>query len=177
MFRALRRLILAGLAAVIVPCASAQCLPAACSLTLTLQSDASGIVLGGSGTSSASMSFGTMQAFSGSVPSGVTKSVGSSNWKISTPFDVKVTCENLTTLLPCTLVMSASYTLTAQLQSSDSTNTWQVGSSTLSSSSASTLTASGTYSQATAYSFALTIPFVEPSGTISNSINFVATAN
>src|SRR6266849_10633251 len=70
---------------------------------------------GGSGTNSASMSFGSMQAFGGTVPSGVTKTTTGSSWTISTPFDVKVTCTNLT--LPCNLAISTSYVLTAQLQS------------------------------------------------------------
>src|SRR5437870_2420371 len=177
MLRATKWVMLAGLAVLVIPHASGQCLPAACSLTLTLQSDASGMVLGGSGTNSASMSFGSAQAFGGSVPSGVSKTVGATNWKISTPFDIKVTCINLITLLPCTLLMSQSYTLTAQLQSADAVDTWQVGGFTLSNASASTLTASGTYGQATAYTFALTIPFTKAAGVISNGVNFVAIAN
>lgn len=176
MFRAKRWALLVGLVMMYVSHASGQCLPVSCALTLTLQSDASGIVLGGSGTNAASMSFGSMQAFAGNAPSGVTKTVGSTSWKISTPFDVKVTCTNLVGLVPCTLLMSATYTLTAQLQSSDATNTWQVGGFTLST-TATTLTSSGTYSQATAYTFALTIPFSESPGAINNTINFVATAN
>lgn len=176
MFRATRWALLVGLVLMYASQAIGQCLPVSCALTLTLQSDASGIVLGGSGTNAANMSFGSMQAFAGSVPSGVTKTVGSSNWKISTPFDVKVTCTNLVGLVPCTILMSATYTLTAQLQSSDTTNTWQVGGFTLSTTAA-TLTSSGTYSQATAYTFALTIPFSELPGAINNTINFVAIAN
>jgi len=177
MLRATKWVMALCLAVLVIPHASGQCLPAACSLTLTLQSDASGMVLGGSGTNSASMSFGSAQAFGGSVPSGVSKTVGATNWKISTPFDVKVTCINLITLLPCTLLMSQSYTLTAQLQSADAVDTWQVGGFTLSSASASTLTASGTYGQATAYTFALTIPFTKAAGVISNGVNFIAIAN
>src|SRR5579871_4700291 len=156
------------------PQAKAQCLPAVCGITIALQSDASGLALGGSGTAAATMSFGTMQAFGGGVPSGVTKSLTSTTWTISTPFDVKVTCTNLLTLLPCTLLVTPTFTLTAQLQSSDSTNTWKISGSTLSSASATTLTSSGTYAATTAYTFGLTIPFTETAGIISNTINFVA---
>jgi hypothetical protein len=123
------------------------------------------------------MSFGSMQAFGGPAPSGVTKTTAGSSWTISTPFDVKVTCTNLLTLLPCNLAISTSYVLTAQLQSADATNTWKVGGLTLTNVGASVLTSSATYGQATAYTFALTVPFTEPSGTISNQINFVAIAN
>jgi hypothetical protein len=167
----------AALALLAAPRASSQCLPILCALTLTLQSDASGLTLGGSGTNSTTMSFGSMRAFGGTVPSGVTKTVGTTTWMISTPFDVKVTCSNLLTLLPCTLLLSPTYSLTAQLQSADATNTWKIGGSTLSSSSASTLTNNGTYGAVTAYTFALTIPFSEASGAISNHINFLSVAN
>jgi hypothetical protein len=154
-----------------------QCIPTLCSLTISIQSDAAGIMLGGSGTSAASMSFGTMQAYGGTTPSGVTKSVGTTNWTISTPFDIKVTCTNLLNFLPCTIVLTPTYNLTAQLQTSDSVNTWKIGGSALSSSSAVTITSGGTYGSVVAYSFALTIPFSEASGTISNTVNFTAISN
>ena len=177
MHRTARLKVLAGSILTLSSWVGAQCLPAACTLTLALQSDASGVTLGGSGTQAASMSFSTIQAFGGSTPAGVTKVVGTTNWTISTPFDVKVTCTNLLNLLPCTLVLSSSYTLTAQLQTIDPVNTWKIGSSTLSSAIASTLTSGGTYGQVASYTFALTIPFVEPPGPISNQVNFVAISN
>lgn len=170
-----RWIILMGFVSLVISRASGQCLPLVCSLTLTLQSDASGIALGGSGTNSASLSFGSLQAFSGNPPAGVSKTIGSTNWTISTPFDVKVNCQNL--LLSCSLVISQSYTLTAQLQVADTVNTWRVGGVALNSTAASTLTSTGAYRQATAYVFALTIPFAEPSGTISNTVNLVAISN
>lgn len=140
----------------------------ASSVSLTLQTDASGLALGNSGTSAVTAAFGTMSAYGGSVPAGVTRTVnGTTNWKVSTPFDVVVQVANQT---------SSNYTLTAQLQTADATNTWQIGSSTITSASASTLTAAGTYGT-TAYTFNLTIPFSEGAVAISNTINFVATAN
>lgn len=166
-----------GLAMLVASHASGQCLPNVCSVTLVLQSDANGITLGGSGTNSASISFGSLQAFGSSLPSGVSRTVGGTNWTLSTPFDVKVTCINFTTLLPCNLVMSQGYTLTAQLQSADTINIWRLSGISLTNASATTLTSSGTYSQAAAYTFALTIPFTESAGTINNTINLVATAN
>jgi hypothetical protein len=140
----------------------------ASSVSLTLQTDASGLSLGNSGTSAVTAAFGTMSAYGGSVPTGVTRTVnGTTNWKVSTPFDVVVQVANQT---------SSNYTLTAQLQSSDSTNTWQIGSTTVTSASAATLTSTGTYGT-TAFTLNLTIPFSESAGAISNTINFVATAN
>src|SRR5580692_6958299 len=113
------------------PHGSAQCLPAVCQLTIFLQSDASGISLGGSGTSAATMSFGSLTAFGGTPPAGVTRSTTSTTWKLSTPFDINVTCSNLLTLLPCTLLITPTFSLTAQLMSSDAIDTWQIGNTTL----------------------------------------------
>lgn len=140
----------------------------ASSVELVLQTDASGLALTNSGTSSVTAAFGTMSAYGGSVPAGVTRTVnGTTNWKISTPFDVVIQVANQT---------SSNYTLTAQLQSSDSTNTWEIGATAVTSASAATLTSTGSYGN-TAFTFSLTIPFSESATTISNTINFVATAN
>jgi hypothetical protein len=137
------------------------------SISMTFVTDGAGITLGNSGTSAATIAFGTVQAYGGTVPSGVTKTVNApTNWSLSTPFDVEVDLANQT---------SSNYTLTAALQSSDATNTWQLGSSTLSTTPA-TLTATGAYGSA-AYTLTLTIPFSAAGGAISNTINFTATAN
>ena len=177
MCRIIRCAVLLSLTFVFAPHAFAQCLPAVCGLTVSIRTNASGISLGGSGTNSASMSFGSVSAFGGSVPAGVTKNTTATDWTISTPFDIRVDCTNLLTLLSCTLITTPTYTLTAQLQSADATDTWKIGSLTLSNVSASTLTAAGTYGQFTAYTFALTIPFTKSPGMISNTINFVAISN
>jgi hypothetical protein len=140
----------------------------ASSVQFLLQTDASGLTLTGSGTSAVTAAFGTMSAYGGTVPTGVTRTVnGTTNWTVSTPFDVVVQVANQT---------SSNYTLTAQLASSDSTNTWKVNSTTVTSASAATLTSTGTYGT-TVYTFGLTIPFSEAATTISNTLNFVATAN
>ena len=177
MLRTFPCIVLASLVLMLAPHAGAQCLPAVCSVTITFRSDASGISLSGSGSNAAGMSFGTASAFGGTVPSGVTKITGATNWTLSTPFDVEVDCTNLLTLLPCTLLLTPTFTLTAQLQSADATDTWKLNSQTLTNSGATTLTAAGTYGQNVAYTFALTIPFSKPAGSISNMINFVAISN
>jgi hypothetical protein len=138
------------------------------SMSITFSSDASGITLGGSGTSAVTIAFGSVQAYGGSVPMGVTKTVNApTNWSLSTPFDVTVEVANLT---------SSNYTLSAQLQTSDATNTWKLGTTTITSASAATLTSTGAYGLTT-YTLNLTIPFSEAAGSISNTLNFVATAN
>ncbi len=169
--------LLFALTLVVMPGARSQCIPIVCSLTFQLQSNASGIALGASGSNYATAAFGTIQAYGGATPLGVTKTMSASSMTISTPFNVYVTCYNLLSLIPCTLLVSPGYVLTAQLQSTDMVNAWKIGSSILSSASATTLTSSGVYASATAYTLGLTIPFSERAGTVSNSINFVAIAN
>lgn len=142
----------------------------AASLTLTFSSDPSGIALGGNGTSAATISFGTVQAYGGTVPARVTKAVnGTTNWTLSTPIDVKVTKTGLGT--------SANYMMTAQLKSSALTYTWKLGSATLTSAAPSTITLAGTYGSATAYTFSLTIPFSTAAGSVSNTLDIIVTAN
>jgi hypothetical protein len=70
---------------------------------------------------------------------------------------------------------SSNYTLTAALQTTDATNTWQLGATTITTTPA-TLTATGAYGS-TSYTVKLTIPFTEAAGAITNTINFTATAN
>jgi hypothetical protein len=137
-------------------------------ISLTFVSDPGGIALSGSGTSAASASFGTVQAFGGAVSSGVTKSVGANSWTLSTPIDITVQKGVLDLLSP-------SYTLTAKLQTSDLTNTWKLNAVTLSTTAA-TITGAGAYGT-TVNSFSLTVPFSAVAGAINNTINFTVTAN
>ena len=137
------------------------------SVSLTFTTDASGITLGSSGTSAATLAFGSVQAYGGSVPANVTKTVnGTTNWSLATPIDVVVQVANQT---------SSNYTLSAALASSDATNTWALGATNLSTTPA-TLTSTGAYGS-TAYTFKLTIPFSAAAGAISNTLDFTATAN
>lgn len=139
------------------------------SLTLTFNSDASGISLGGTGTSHATIAFGSVRAYGGVVPAGVTKSInGTSSWALSTPIDVRVTKAG---------VVSASYTMTAQLQTSDPTLTWKLGTATVTSAAAATVTVAGVYGSKTPYTFSLTIPFSASARTVNNTINIVVTSN
>jgi hypothetical protein len=141
-------------------------------LTVAFISDPSGISLSGSGTSSASLSFGTVQAFGGTLPTGVAKSVAANNWTLSTPIDVRVQKG----ALDIQDLLSTSYTLTARLQAADVQNTWKLHSVTLSTTSA-TITSTGAYNSTVAHSFSLTVPFSASAGGISNTINITVTAN
>jgi hypothetical protein len=138
-------------------------------LTLTFTSDPSGISMAGSGTATAFMAFGNVQAFGGTVPAGVTKSVnGTTNWTLSTPFDLLVTRPGMG---------KKGFTLTAQLRFLDSTNTWKVGAITVTRAAAATITTVGSFGLNTAYTLSLTIPFSAAAGTIFNIIDILVTSN
>lgn len=142
----------------------------AASLTLTFSSDASGILLGGSGTSSSAMAFGSVHAYGGVVPGGVTKSVnGTTSWTLSTPIDVRVTKTGLG--------FSANYTMTAQLQTSGLAYTWKLGAATLTNAFPATVTAAGAYGSKAPYTFSLTIPFSASAGAVSNTLDIIVVAN
>lgn len=139
------------------------------SISLVFNSDASGVALSsGAGTNAATLAFGNVSAY-GAVAGGVTRTVGASNFTVSSPVDVFVAKSNSA---------SANYTLNARLGAADAVNTWQVAGNTITSAAASTITATGTYGSNAAEAIALTIPFTTASGTnINNTINFSATAN
>jgi hypothetical protein len=143
-----------------------SCRSSAQIVVLAIVSDPSGITLTGS-TTAAVMTFGMVQAFGGTVPSGVTKTVGANTWTLTTPIDLQVT--------QLIVMLSPNYNLTAQLMFADPQNTWKLNSVTLST-AASTITAAHAYGTA-AYTFSLTIPFSAAAGLISNTINLTATAN
>jgi len=141
----------------------------AASINMVFDSDGSGVPLTGTGTNTATLAFGTVQAFGGSVPTGATRTVnGTTDYTYSSPFDVKVVAANSS---------SANYTLTAKLGSADAVNTWKIDAITLTT-SFQTITATGSYGGDQAHTVALTIPFTEADATsISNALAFTATAN
>jgi hypothetical protein len=138
------------------------------SISMAFNTDSSGVALGNSGTNAATLDFGNISAYGTLSVANVSRSVGASSFTVSTPFDVMVNEANSS---------SASYTLKAQLASLDSTNSWALGSNAITSTSQATLTSSGSYGSNAAYTLALTVPFSSAASSISNTINFVATAN
>ena len=139
------------------------------SINLTFVTDASGIALTGTTTSTASLAFGTVNFYGGSVPSGVTRTVnGTTSFSLATPFDVRADLANSA---------SATYILTATLATPDAANVWTIGATDISDGGAAQLTATGAYATAVPYTLHLTIPRTEAAGTISNSIGFTAVGN
>ncbi len=134
------------------------------SINLTFSTDVSGLAVTGTNTSTASLPFGTVSMFSGTVPANVTKTVnGTTSFALSTPFDVRADKSNS---------ISTAYTLNAQLAVADSTNTWTLGGVDISNGTAYALTAAGVYGSAAPYTLIITIPATRAPGVISNSINF-----
>ncbi|MDP8980730.1 MAG: hypothetical protein M3O35_09080 [Acidobacteriota bacterium] len=135
------------------------------SINLTFVTDASGLAVTGTGTSTASLPFGSVSMYSGTVPANVTKTIGATSFSLSTPFDVRVDLANSA---------STTYTLTATLATADSINTWWLGAIDISAAAPHALTAAGEFGVAVPYTFKLTVPASATAGLISNSINFTA---
>jgi hypothetical protein len=144
-------------------------------LAIAFDSASGGVPLGASGSSAATLDFGTIAAY-GTVPAGVTRTGPSGgSFTVSTPFNVKVTMGGLT---------SANYTLTAQLAAAAPRGlTYKVDSVTLSTGSQ-TVQTNGTYGSDvghTLYLQALTAPASGGGPTVgtalTDTINFTATAN
>ncbi len=135
-------------------------------ISVVFNSNGSGVALSGAGTNAASLNLGNISAY-GALSPNVTRTVGATNFTVSTPFDINVQKSN---------GASANYSLTAQLQSADAVNSWALGAQAITNGSAATLTSSGSYGLAT-YTLNLTVPLASAAGSISNTINFVATAN
>jgi hypothetical protein len=145
------------------------------SICLTFIADGSGATLtSGGGTGTATLALGHIAAYGETPPTNVTNTLNASgasatSFKVSTPVDVLVMEAN---------TASANYTLTAELNSVDSTNTWSVGGHEVTGASAAQITATGAYGTAVSYAFAVSIPFSNTASlSLSNTINFVATAN
>src|SRR5271165_639232 len=96
------------------------------SILLTFVTDSSGLAVTGTTTSAASLPFGTVQMFGGSVPANVTKTVnGLLSFDLSTVFCVRVDLANSP---------SNTYILTAVLATADPVNVWTLGASDISAS-------------------------------------------
>jgi len=137
------------------------------SIGLTFENDAAGVALTGAGTNAATMALGAISAYNTLSTPGVTRTVGATNFTVSSPFDVKVVKANTS---------SANYTLAASLASADATNTWKINATTLTTSNQNLGTAYG-YGSAVSHTMYLTVPFTASTGAVSKVLNFTATAN
>lgn len=137
------------------------------SIGLTFENATAGVALTGAGTNTATMALGAISAYNTIAAAGVTRTVAASNFTVSSPFGVKVVRANSS---------SADYTLAAALGSADTTNTWRVNSTNLTTSNQN-LGAAYAYGSAVTHTMYLTVPFTASTGAISKVLNFTATAN
>src|ERR1700720_455287 len=123
------------------------------SINLTFVTDASGMAVTGTETSTASLPFGNVSMYSGTVPANVTKTVtGVTSFSLATPFDVRVDLANSA---------STTYTLTATLATADAINVWLIGATDISSAAGFSLTAAGEFGTAVPYTLKITVPASE----------------
>jgi hypothetical protein len=148
----------------LAPCAA----HAQISLLMTFTSDPSGITLGGPFISAATVSFGNVRAFGGSVPAGVTKTRSGNTFILSTPIDVQVTGIG---------IVNNSYTLAVKATTLDPLNLFKLSSTTINSTSFTTLTTTATYLTFVPWTFSITVPFSANPGLLTNTMNFLATGN
>ncbi len=137
------------------------------SLLVTLSTGTNGMAMTGTGSAAGSLPLGTVSMFAGSVPGNVTKTVGATGFTLSTPIAIQVDLANTT---------SDSFNMVAALATADAVNTWSLNSITVTSVPATVITA-GAYATNTSYPFSLFVPKGAATGTITNTINFTATAN
>lgn len=139
------------------------------SIGLLFNTDAAGPALSaGNGTNAATLPFGTIQAYGGTVPTGVTRTATTTNFTVTAPVDVNV--------FKCNSA-SANYSLTAKLGTADAVNSWTVGSTGLTT-TAQSITTAGVYATSgSAQTIGITIPFTNNTGSVSDTIVFTATAN
>ena len=135
------------------------------SINLTFVTDASGLAVTGTTTSTASLPFGNVSMYRGTVPTNLTKPVHATSFDLTTPYDVRVDLANSA---------STTYTLTATLAAADSINTWSLGAIDISAAAPHALTAAGEFGTAVPYTLKLTVPASATAGSISNTINFTA---
>jgi len=136
------------------------------SINLTIES--AGGTTSGTGTAAATSALGSISKYS-AAPTGFTLARGASDWTLSSTIGVKVDKANLT---------STDYTLDAQLGSAPASGVvWKLNGSTLSDSSATTLTSTGTYGSTGSYSWDVVVADSAAAAAIDNAISFTATSN
>ena len=135
---------------------------------LIFNNDASGVTLGNSGTSAATLNFGKVAKYMPTPPAGVTLALAPTNFTVSTPFDVFVDVGGVTSL---------SYSLQANLQSAPGVYTYKIDAVTLTTSAATIVAADPNYRTNVQHTMSLTIPDTAPAGVVGNTVNFTVTAN
>lgn len=136
-------------------------------ITIVFNSDASGVALGGAGTAAATLNFGTVAMYM-APPPGVGLTRTATDFTVSSPFDTYVTIGG---------VASASYSLRATLQSVPGVYSFKFDGIVLSTTSTIVVAADPNYGTNVPHTLSLTVPKTAPAGVVTNTVNFVVTAN
>lgn len=139
------------------------------SINLLFSTATGGFAVTGTGTATASLPFGNVQMYGGTVPANVVRTLtGKTAFTLTTPVNVEVDLANST---------SATFGVLVNLNAADAVNTWAFNSVAVTDIGATPQVTLASYQTATPYNLAVTIPASNTSGTLSNTLIFLATAN
>ncbi len=139
------------------------------SINLLFSTATGGFAVTGTGTGTASLPFGNVQMYGGTVPTNVTRTLtGTTSFTLTTPVNVEVDVANST---------STTFGLLANLGTADIVNSWSFNAIAVTAAGVTPQVTLASYGTATPYNFAVTIPASNTSGSLTNSLNFTATAN
>lgn len=134
-------------------------------ILLTFSAVPGGVPIIGDGTDIGILNYGTVSAFE-PLAAGVNRTVGGSDYTISTQFGVRVVR---------VLGTTATYTLQARLQTAQPI-TWRVDGVTITTTPAVVSTAQP-YGSILAHTLAFVVPFSQPSGAVNATFEVTAVAN
>jgi hypothetical protein len=137
------------------------------SITLTFASVPGSVPLGGAGSDSATVNFGTVSAFE-PLSAGVSRTAGASSYTMSTNFGVRVT-KNLLGLL------SPNYTLRGRLRGAHAL-TWRVNGTTMSTTDA-VIGTTQPYGTSVSHALSFVVPFSRAAGPVTTVLEITAIAN
>jgi hypothetical protein len=136
-------------------------------ITVVFNSDPSGVVLAGAGSAAATLNFGTVAMYT-TPPAGVALTRTATSFTVSSPFDTYVFIGG---------VASASYSVQAALQAAPGVYTFSFDGIALSTTSTTVVAADPNYAKDVPHTLSLTVPNTAPAGVVTNTVNFVVTAN
>jgi hypothetical protein len=139
------------------------------SINLLFSTATGGFSVTGTGTATASLPFGNVQMYGGTPPTNVTRTLtGKTSFTLTTPVDVEVDLANST---------SATYGVLVNLTTTDAVNSWTFNSIAVTDIGIVPQVTLADYGSAIPYNLAVTIPANNNSGSLTNTLIFLATAN
>ncbi len=136
-------------------------------IAVVFNSNAGGVVLGGSGGFAVTLNFGNISRYGALIP-GVTRTATATSFAVSTPFDVYVELGG---------GGSASYNLTASLSTAPGVYSYAFDAVPLSTTAATVVANDPNYNVNRMHTLYLTVPISAAPGGVSNTVNVIAAAN